>query len=162
VRSGRWKSRPPGISADDYCEKEVLVERPADEVFDFLADVRNEERWNPNVLRIESEADGPLTVGGTFEGVYRRGGGMRFELVEAVRPSRLVFRGGGRQMTLVGTLELEQAGLATRVRMKGEMEPRGLMKLLAPLMRKPMDRQYATVAETFRQVAAMENAGPKE
>lgn len=75
-------------------EKEVLVERPADEVFDFLADVRNEERWNPNVLRIESEADGPLTVGGTFEGIYRRGGRMRFELVEAVRPTRLVFRGG--------------------------------------------------------------------
>jgi Polyketide cyclase / dehydrase and lipid transport len=46
-------------------EKEVLVERPADEVFDFLADVRNEERWNPNVLRTESEADGPLAVGGT-------------------------------------------------------------------------------------------------
>lgn len=142
--------------------KEVLVERPADEVFDFLADVRNEERWNPNVLRIESEADGPLTVGGTFEGIYRRGGRMRFELVEAVRPSRLVFRGGGRQTTPVGTLELEQAGLATRVQMKGGMEPRGLMKLLAPLMRKPIERQYATVAETFRQVAAMENAGPKE
>ena len=142
--------------------KKVLVERPADEVFDFLADVRNEERWNPNVLRIESEADGPLTVGGTFEGIYRRGGRMRFELVEAVRPSRLVFRGGGRQTTPVGTLELEQAGLATRVRMKGGMEPRGLMKLLAPLMRKPIERQYATVAETFRRVAAMENAGPKE
>ena len=74
---------PPVITV----EKEVLVERPADEVFDFLADVRNEERWNPNVLRIESEADGPLTVGGTFEGIYRRGGRMRFELVEAVRPS---------------------------------------------------------------------------
>jgi uncharacterized protein YndB with AHSA1/START domain len=90
-------------------EKEVLVERPADEVFDFLADVRNEERWNPNVLRIESEADGPLAVEGTFEGVYRRGGRMRFELVEAVRPSRLVFRGGGRQMALVGTLEREHS-----------------------------------------------------
>jgi uncharacterized protein YndB with AHSA1/START domain len=143
-------------------EKEVLVERPAGEVFDFLADVRNEERWNPNVLRIESEADGPLSVGATFEGVYRRGGRMRFELVEAVRPRRLVFRGGGRQITLVGTLELEQAGSATRVRRKGEMEPRGLMKLLAPLMRKPIERQYATVAETFRQVAAMERAGPKK
>jgi hypothetical protein len=80
---------------------------------------------------------------------------MRFELVEALRPSRLVFRGGGRQMTLVATLELEQAGSATRVRMKGEMEPRGLMTLLAPLMRKPIERQYATVAETFRQVAAL-------
>jgi carbon monoxide dehydrogenase subunit G len=133
-------------------EKEVQVDRLAEEVFDFLADVRNEERWNPNVIRIESESDGPLSVGGRFEGVYRRGGRMRFELVEAVRPSRLVFQGGGRQMTLVATLELERAGSATCVRMNGQMEPRGPMKLLAPLMRKPIERQYERVAESFRQV----------
>lgn len=133
-------------------EKHALVDRPAEEVFDFLADVRNEERWNPNALRIEA-SEGPVTVGDTFEGVYRRGGRMRFELVEAIRPNRLVFRGGGRQMRLVATLELESAGSATRVRMRGEMEPRGPLKLLAPLLRKPIERQYATVIERFEQVA---------
>jgi uncharacterized protein YndB with AHSA1/START domain len=133
-------------------EREVLVDRPAEEVFDFLADVRNEERWNPNVVRIKSESAGPLSVGGSFEGVYRRGGRMRFELVEAIRPSRLVFHGGGRQMTLVATLELERAGSASCVRMKGEMEPRGLMRMLAPIMRKPIERQYERVAESFRKV----------
>lgn len=133
-------------------EKEVLVDRPAEEVFDFLADVRNEQRWNSNVIAIESESDGPLSVGGRFEGVYRRGGRMRFELVEAVGPSRLVFRGGGRQMALVATLELERVSSATRVRMKAEMEPRGPVKLLAPLMRKPIERQYERVSESFRQV----------
>ena len=77
---------------------------------------------------------------------------MRFELVEAVGPSRLVFRGGGRQMALVATLELERVSSATRVRMKAEMEPRGPVKLLAPLMRKPIERQYERVSESFRQV----------
>jgi carbon monoxide dehydrogenase subunit G len=139
-------------------EKEVLVDRPAQEVFDFLADVRNEERWNPNVIAIESESDGPLLVGGMFEGLYRRGGRMRFELVEAVRPSRLVFRGGGRQMALVATLELERVGSATCVRMKAEMEPRGPLKLLAPLMRKPIERQYERVSESFRQVVKEDSA----
>jgi carbon monoxide dehydrogenase subunit G len=134
-------------------EKEVLVERPAGEVFDFLADVRNEERWNPNVVRIERAPDGPLAVGETFAGVYRRGGRMRFELVEAVRPRRLVFRGGGRQLALVATLELEPVGAATRVRMRGEMDPRGPLKLLAPLMRGLIERQYADVVESFRRVA---------
>jgi carbon monoxide dehydrogenase subunit G len=133
-------------------EKEVLVDRPAEEVFDFLADVRNEERWNPNVVRIESESAGPLSVGDSFEGVYRQGGRMRFELVEAIRPSSLVFHGGGRQMTLVATLGLERAGSATCVRMKGQMEPRGPLRLLAPLMRKPIERQYERVAESFRKV----------
>ena len=141
-------------------EKEVLVDRPAEEVFDFLADVRNEEHWNPNVIAIESESDGPLPVGGMFEGVYRRGGRMRFELIEAVRPSRLVFRGGGRRMALVATLELERVGSATYVRMRGEMEPRGPLKLLAPLMRKPIERQYEQVSESFRQVVEGDTAVP--
>jgi uncharacterized protein YndB with AHSA1/START domain len=140
-------------------EKEVLVDRPSEEVFDFLADVRNEERWNPNVVRIEGESAGPLSVGGRFEGVYRRGGRMRFELVEAVRPSRLVFRGGGRQMTLAATLELEAVGSATCVRMKGEMEPRGAAKLFAPLMRRPIERQYERVTESFRQVVEDDSGG---
>jgi carbon monoxide dehydrogenase subunit G len=135
-------------------EKAVLVVRPAEEVFDFLADVRNEERWNPNVVRIEGAPNRPLSVGDTFEGIYRRGGRMRFELVEAIRPSRLVFRGGGRQMRLVATLELESAGSATRVRMRGEMKPRGPLMLFAPFLRKPIERQYATVVERFRQVAS--------
>jgi hypothetical protein len=130
----------------------VLVDRPAEQVFDFPADVRNEERWNPNVLRIESESAGPLSVGGGFEGVYRRGGRMRFELIVAVRRSRLVFHGGGRQMTLAATLELEPVGSATCVRMKGEMEPRRAAKLLAPLMRRPIERQYQRVTESFRPV----------
>ena len=50
------------------------------------------------------------------------------------------------------TLELERAGSATCVRMNGQMEPRGPMKLLAPLMRKPIERQYERVAESFRHV----------
>jgi carbon monoxide dehydrogenase subunit G len=78
---------------------------------------------------------------------------MRFELVEAVRPERLVFRGGGRQMGLTATLELEPAGTATRVRMRGEMEPRGLLKVAAPLMRGLIDRQYGDVVESFRRAA---------
>jgi carbon monoxide dehydrogenase subunit G len=133
-------------------EKAVMVNRAPEDVFEFLADVRNEERWNPNVVRIETESGGPLVVGGTFEGVYRRGGQMRFELVEAVAPSRLVFFDGGRQLRLTAPLELRRVGSTTCVRMKGEMEPRGPVKLLAPLMRKAIERQYERVTESFQQV----------
>jgi carbon monoxide dehydrogenase subunit G len=140
--------------------KAVLVDRPAEDVFDFLADVRNEQRWNPNVVRIERPSDGPLSVGDSFEGVYRRGGRMRFKLVQADKPSRLVFHGGGRQMTLAATLELERVGSATRVRMEAQIEPRGPLRLLAPLMRKPIQRQYESVTESFRQVVEADPRTP--
>jgi carbon monoxide dehydrogenase subunit G len=139
---------------------EVLVDRPPEAVYDFLAQVRNEERWNPNVVSIESESDGPLSVGDVFEGVYHRGGRMRFTLVEAVRPSTLVFKGGGRQMSLVATLELERVGSATGVRMNADMLPRGPLKLLTPLMRRPIQRQYERVSESFRRVVQADAGTP--
>jgi carbon monoxide dehydrogenase subunit G len=132
--------------------KDVVVDRAAEAVYDFLAEVRNEERWNPNVISIETRYDGPLAVGETFEGVYRQGGRMRFALVEAVRPTTLVFEGGGRTMALMATITLARFGSATRVRMKAEMEPRGAFRLLAPLMRRLIERQYERVTESFRTV----------
>src|SRR5688572_4243787 len=111
--------------------KDIVVDRDPEAVYDFLADVRNEERWNPNAVSIE--AHGPLAVGDTFEGVYRQGGRMRFQLVEAVRPRTLVFEGGRSRMALVATLSIAGVGTATRVSMKAEMELRGALRLLAPL-----------------------------
>jgi uncharacterized protein YndB with AHSA1/START domain len=126
--------------------REVMVRRPPEVVFDFLADPRNEERWNPNVIRIV-----PLSPG-TFEGTYRRGGRMRFELTEYDRPHRLVFRGGGRQMRLVATVEVAPADGGAIVEMRADMRPRGPFRLLTPALRPIAEHQYAGVAQRFRAV----------
>jgi hypothetical protein len=77
--------------------KDVVVDRTPEAVYDFLADVRNEERWNPDVVRIESESDGPLAVGDAFEGVYRRGGRMRFPARRRRRTEHTRLRGRGQR-----------------------------------------------------------------
>ena len=55
-------------------------------------------------------------------------------------------------MAFVATLKLKRVGSATRVQMEGKMEPRGPLKLVAPLLRKPIERQYERVMESFRQL----------
>ncbi len=126
--------------------REVLVRRPPEAVFDFLADPSNEERWNPNVVRIDKLSPS------TFEGTYRRGGRMRFELAECDRPRRLVFRGGGRQMRLVATIEVAPADGGAAVVMRADMRPRGPFRLLTSALRPIAERQYAGVAQRFRTV----------
>jgi predicted ester cyclase/uncharacterized protein YndB with AHSA1/START domain len=128
-------------------EREVVVQRPPHEVFAFLADARNEQSWNPNVKRIALCSAGPIGRGSIFEGTYRRGGRMRFALTEYDPPSRLVFAGGRKGLGLVATIEIGANGHGTAVRMRADLEP---PRVLSPLMRPLVERQYADVAERFR------------
>jgi hypothetical protein len=43
-----------------HIEGEILVKRPAEEVFDFVADERHEPRFNPHMLTAEKVSDGPI------------------------------------------------------------------------------------------------------
>jgi hypothetical protein len=47
------------------------VGRPIEEVFDFLADLRNETAWNPRVVRIDTTSAGPMGAGTSFRGLYQ-------------------------------------------------------------------------------------------
>jgi hypothetical protein len=44
-------------------EGTVVIDRPIDEVFAFLADGENDKRFSPRVLEIEKATDGPPGVG---------------------------------------------------------------------------------------------------
>ena len=44
-------------------EGEIVIDRPVEEVFDFVADERNEPRYNPQMLRAEQISSGPIGLG---------------------------------------------------------------------------------------------------
>ena len=45
---------------------EMVINRPVDEVFDFVADERNEPRYNPTHRRVEKLSPGPIGRGTRF------------------------------------------------------------------------------------------------
>ena len=47
-------------------EGEIIINRPVQEVFDFVADERNEPRYNPRMLSVEQISDGPIGAGTRF------------------------------------------------------------------------------------------------
>jgi hypothetical protein len=75
------------------------VTRSREEVFDFLADIRNEKLWNRRLIDIEKISIGPIGPGVTFRGRYRGLGRLDTELVEYQRPQRLSFRNHGARCT---------------------------------------------------------------
>ena len=53
-------------------ESTVLIQRPPEEVFDYLSDPRNELEWNPKVRVMEKLTDGPVGVGTKFRAKWTK------------------------------------------------------------------------------------------
>jgi hypothetical protein len=49
-----------------HMEGDLAINRPVEEVFDFVADERNEPSYNPRMLRAEKVSDGPIGLGTRF------------------------------------------------------------------------------------------------
>jgi hypothetical protein len=46
-----------------HIEGEIFIDRPVEEVFDFVADERNEPRYNTQMHRAEKISEGPIGPG---------------------------------------------------------------------------------------------------
>ncbi len=112
-----------------------------EEVFDFLADLRNEPLWHPDAEAVELESDGPIGPGTTFRVRYRRLGDVDLEVVEYERPWRLVFRATGATKAVYET-RLEARDGGTHLVTVADAQPRGLGRLLLPLLRRRIQKDF--------------------
>jgi uncharacterized protein YndB with AHSA1/START domain len=119
------------------------IAAPPEAVFDYLADARNEPEWLPGAHGIEKTSEGEIGLGTTFRGEYARAGTIEVEIVEFERPTRLTFRGRAKGMTFDDAITLTPEHAGTRLEAEMATQPRGLFKLLAPLMGRVIARQFA-------------------
>jgi uncharacterized protein YndB with AHSA1/START domain len=119
-------------------EATVVIDRPIEEVFAFLADGENDPKFSPRVLEIAKATDGPPGVGSVFKSKVKDAGmttQREFELTEFVPPTRI--RWAERSKNIVtateGGYDLAQEGDGTRVRIYNVLEGHGFGKLIAPL-----------------------------
>ena len=119
---------------------------PAADVFTFVADVRNEPQWHTDLLEASPIMDGPIGEGSTFAVRFKPFMGVsegKMTISEYNLPRRAVFdvQMGTTAARVTMTIEPEGAGsLITRY---VEMQPSGLMRMLAPIMRIMMGKEMA-------------------
>jgi hypothetical protein len=119
-------------------EGEILIGRSVEDVFDFVADQRNEPQYNPRMVRAAKVTDGPVGKGTVFRSAAKsmgRTAEMRIELTGYDRPTRLASRTIMRQADVDGTLTFEPALSGTRMRWSWHVRPKGAVRLMAPLIR---------------------------
>ncbi len=115
-------------------EGEILIDRPAEEVFDFVADSRNEPQYNPAMAEVELLTPLPIGRETRFRArMGRAGTPMLVELTDFDRPHRLGSRTTSSMMETCGALTFAAAGGGTVMSWAWQVRPKGWMRMLGPL-----------------------------
>jgi carbon monoxide dehydrogenase subunit G len=130
-----------------------LGEAP-ERVFDYIADIRNEADWSPDIRSVTKRGDGPVGDGTIFDTNYRLFGPMEIELREYRRPEHLVFDGEGPRMRMHFVMDVAPQGAGSQVTFFIDMRPRGILVPLAPLLKLGLPHEMAKRPEQFRAALA--------
>lgn len=125
---------------------EIVIGRPPSEVFDFVADERNEPRYNPRILRVEKVTGGAIGNGTQFKVSTKSRGRpltMLLETTEYHRPTRLANTTSMSAATIRGVLTFEPDPGGTLMRWSWDIQPRGALRFLSPVISRIGKRQEA-------------------
>jgi hypothetical protein len=138
-----------------HIKGEIVIHQPLVEVFDFVADERNEPRYNPGMVRAELLTPGPVGLGSRFRAEMRtrpRPVVMTTENTGYDRPRRLASTTRLSTMDIEGTLTFDPVPAGTRMRWSWEVRPRGLLKLAAPVVARIGARQERAIWTGLKRV----------
>jgi uncharacterized membrane protein len=151
-------------------EGEIVIERPVEEVFDFVADERNEPRYNRRMSSAELLTPEPITSGSRFHAELRMMGrpiDMTVEFTEFERPRLLGSRTQslprgrrGLSMLTEGSLTFDEVAEGTRLRWSWQVETPGAMRLAAPLIKRMGQHQERQIWRALKRLLE-EQRGPK-
>lgn len=118
-------------------EGEITIDRPVEVVFDYVADQTNEPQYNPSMVRAEKITPGAVGQGTQFRSAVASAGRTAEMLIECTgydRPRLLSSTTTMSQADIQYTLTFDPAGDGTRMRWSGQVRPKGMFRLLGPLI----------------------------
>lgn len=143
----------------------IIIDRPMEEVFDFIADNENDPLWCPAVKEIRRVSENGTAKGARYE-MHHTPGGMGFdaevEVVAHERPRLLKWVMTDSGHTIRGTYELEAVNGKTRLTQTSEVTFEGWLRIPGLIMKgriardveKELDKQFANLKQLLDGEAA--------
>jgi len=134
----------------------ILVNRPIDEVFAFVADARNRPQWDDSVISEELTSPEPIGVGTTVH-TRLRSMGRQYEytwtVVEHQPPGTMTIESVSGPLPTTLAYRLAGRDGATRVEFTVTGRPAGFLRLLQPMVarttQRNLDRGFARLKEVL-------------
>ena len=135
-------------------ENNVEINRKPEEVFAYVTDASNDPEWHTDVLEADRLSDGPIGVGSRFRWVLKFMGRKEaeIEVISYEPPSSAQLRMVKGPLHPTITYRVEPTRGGTRFTRRIDMEPEGMMKLMAPLFPMMIRRGNAKFVENLRRV----------
>ncbi len=133
-----------------HAQNSITINRPSADVFAYLADGLNNPNWRAGVVSIQLKSGQAGTVGAEYAQVLKGPGGRNVE-----GDYRITVADPGKELSFVvttgparptGNYFFEATSDATRVNFVLDFEPRGLAKLMGPMIQKTMESEVAQLS----------------
>jgi len=131
----------------------IVVERPVEEVFDYAAQFDRHPEWQDDLKT--STFDGPADVGAN--GTETRQMGPRVHTYQwrvnaYERPRIIGFETLSGPMRPAGTMRFSPENTGTRVDFEMALNPRGLMKLVGPIIERQVQKTNTEHLAKFKEI----------
>lgn len=118
----------------------VQINKPPNEVFDYIADMRNELKWNPDVQYMEKKSAGAIDVGTVFRAKWHLSDTIDVEVTQYYPPYWVTFENGG-PLEVNLKLILSPMGEATKLESKFVATPHGFIRAIFPIFKAQIKAQ---------------------
>ncbi len=126
-------------------EESIIIRRPIDEVFAFVADQTNAPQWQSGLLEVRRTTNGPLGLG-TKHTAVRKFMGRRLEATNeyvVFEPNKEVtFKGTAGSSDFQHSYLTESTAEGTKLTSRMEMQSKGLFGLAEPLIASSLRREF--------------------
>jgi uncharacterized membrane protein len=130
----------------------ILVDRPIEAVFDYASHFERHPEWQPDLKAAEFLGPAEVgAVGSETRQMGRRAHTYEWRVTECDPPRRLGFETLSGPMRPAGTMSFRSEGEATRVDFEMALNPRSLMKVLAPVIARRVQKDTAGHLALFKQ-----------
>lgn len=136
-------------------EKSIFINRPQQEVFDFVSNPTNNAQWQRNTQSAEWTSDSPPGIGSTFKTVYRRlwrNIEGTAEITAWEPPSTMTVKAVRGPVPLEFKYHFEAQGDGTQMTFRSQAEPGSLFRLFQWVMSKQFEKQLDTSVNTLKLV----------
>lgn len=134
-----------------HAENEITISRSPLDVYLFLADGLNNPEWRSGIQSIALKSGTPGTLGAVYSQTLTGPGGRPvagdYEVTTADPGKRLCFQVVAGPARPTGEYHLTEVAAGTTVRFTLDLQPKGLMKLMEPLINRTMRAEVNQLAK---------------
>jgi len=136
-------------------EKSVFINRPQQEVFDFVTNLSNDAQWQNSIESVKRLSDGPIGVGSTWRYVTSLLGrknevDIQMTSYEPPHQSRVKAVGGSIPFENTHTFQSQDGG--TLLTFTGQAEIGGFFKIAEGLAGKQIEKQMESDAAALKRL----------